>query len=50
MLRSRPSVTKRCSIKRKDEEAKIEVTGIQIKQEAPETNTFKLAEIEANDQ
>ena len=26
------------------------MTGSQIKQEAPETNTFKMAEIEADDQ
>ena len=40
----------RCSIKLKDEEAEIEMTGSQIKQEAPETNTFKMAEIKADDQ
>ena len=34
----------------KDEEVEIEMTGSQIKQEAPGTNTFKMAEIEANDQ
>ena len=45
-----PYITKRCSIKLKDEEAEIEMTGSQIKQEAPETNTFKMAEIEADDQ
>ena len=39
-----PYITKRCSIKLKDEEAEIEMTGSQIKQEAPETNTFKMAE------
>ena len=38
-----PYITKRCSIKLKDEEAEIEMTGSQIKQEAPETNTFKMA-------
>ena len=42
-------ITKRCSIKPKDEEAEIEMTGSQIKQEAPETNTFKMAEIKADD-
>ena len=40
-------LTKRCSIKLKDEEAEIEITGSQIKQEAPETNIFKMAEIKA---
>ena len=40
-------LTKRCSIKLKDEEAEIEMTGSQIKQEAPETNIFKMAEIKA---
>ena len=35
-------MTKRCSIELKDEEAEIEMTGSQIKQEAPETNTFKM--------
>ena len=33
-----------------DEEAEIKMTGSQIKQEAPGTNTFKMAEIEADDQ
>ena len=33
-----------------DEEAEIKITGSQIKQEAPGTNTFKMAEIEADDQ
>ena len=45
-----PYITKRCLIKLKDKEAEIEMTGSQIKQEAPETNTFKMAEIEADDQ
>ena len=39
-----------CLRKLKDEEAEIEMTGSQIKQEAPGTNTFKMAEIEADDQ
>ena len=34
-------------MKLKDEEAEIEMTGSQIKQEAPETNPFKMAEIKA---
>ena len=42
--------TKRCSVKLKDEEAEIEMAGGQIKQEAPGTNTYKMVEIEANDQ
>ena len=50
LIHAWPYITKRCSIKLKDEEAEIEMTGSQIKQEAPETNTFKMAEIEANDQ
>ena len=37
-------------IKLKDEEAEIEITGSQIKQEALRTNTYKMAEIEADDQ
>ena len=37
-------------VKLKDKEAEIEMTGSQIKQEAPDTNTFKMAEIEANDE
>ena len=37
-------------MKLKDEEAEIEMTGSHIKQEAPETNTFKMVEIEADDQ
>ena len=45
-----PSVIKRCPIKLKDEEAEIEMTGSLIKQEAPGTNTLKMAEIEADDQ
>ena len=43
-------MTKRCSIKLKDEEAEIEMTGSQIKEEAPETNPFKMVEIAADDQ
>ena len=50
LIHAWPYITKRCSIKLKDEEAEIEMTGSQIKQEAPETNTFKMAEIEADDQ
>ena len=38
--------TKRCSIKLKDEEAEIEVTGSQLREEALGTNTFNMAEIE----
>ena len=41
-------MTKRCSIKLKDEEAEIEMTGSQIKQEAPEINPFEMAEIKAD--
>ena len=37
-------------IKLKDEEVEIEMTGSQVKHEAPGTNTFKMAEMEANDQ
>ena len=37
-------------IKLKDEEAEIEITGSQIKQEALRTNTYKMAEIETDDQ
>ena len=44
LIHAWPYMTKRCSIKLKDEEAEIEMTGSQIKQEAPETNTFKMAE------
>ena len=50
LTHSRVTVTKRCSVTLKDEEAEIEMTGSQIKQEAPETNTFKMAEIGADDQ
>ena len=50
LIHAWPYITKRCSIKLKDEEAEIEMTGSQIKQEAPETNTFKMAEIKADDQ
>ena len=49
LIHAWPYITKRCSIKLKDEEAEIEMTGSQIKQEAPETNTFKMVEIEADD-
>ena len=50
LIHAWPYLTKRCSIKLKDEGAEIEMTGSQIKQEAPETSTLKMAEIEANDQ
>ena len=50
LIHTWPYITKRCSIKLKDEEAEIEITGSQIKQEAPETNIFKMAEMEADDQ
>ena len=39
-----------CKQALEDEEAEIKMTGSQIKQEAPGTNTFKMAEIEADDQ
>ena len=38
-----------CKQALEDEEAEIKMTGSQIKQEAPGTNTFKMAEIEADD-
>ena len=39
-----------CKQALEDEEAEIKMTGSQIKQEAPGTNTFKMAEIKADDQ
>ena len=39
----------RASIKLKDEEAEIEMTGSHIKEEAPGTNTSNMAEIKTDD-
>ena len=50
LIHAWPYVTKKCTLKLEDEEAEIEMTGSQIRQESLGTSTFKMAEIEADDQ